>query len=254
MDETVGMIHKRELNENNAPLSLQMMSPGRAAYIRAPDVGHYLQQDTVNCDAFEWIITSSVVCCIKNSSVVDQLWLKTNLYVWSSGIGGWDLCSEGSGWRWDLGGLGLTEDAQSHTDKKTGLERALLELLLQACLQGDYVRRWASGEPCSLKSQDILSYTSTGATEMKQFSTQYSLSRRKITVLYPDTKNTPKDLIYRHYIKLMRHISSHAKRLHRVIVPVFLGKHTPVIWKHADLLLHYLGILWQMDCFLSSVE
>lgn len=46
MDETAGTIHKRELNENNAPLSLQMMSPSRAAYIQAPDVGHYLQSDS----------------------------------------------------------------------------------------------------------------------------------------------------------------------------------------------------------------
>lgn len=55
MDETVGTIHKRELNENNAPLSSQMMSPGMAAYIQAPDVGHYLQSDTVNCNVFKWI-------------------------------------------------------------------------------------------------------------------------------------------------------------------------------------------------------
>lgn len=53
MDETVGRIHKRELNESNAPLSLQMMSPGMAAYIRAPGVGHYLQSDIVNRNVFK---------------------------------------------------------------------------------------------------------------------------------------------------------------------------------------------------------
>lgn len=48
MDEAIETIHKRELNENNAPLSLQMMSPGMTAYIQAPGVGHYLQSDIVN--------------------------------------------------------------------------------------------------------------------------------------------------------------------------------------------------------------
>lgn len=48
MDETGGATHKREVNESNAPLRLQRMSPDMAAYIQAPDVGHYLQSDNLN--------------------------------------------------------------------------------------------------------------------------------------------------------------------------------------------------------------
>ena len=48
MDETVRVIHKRELSESNAPLRPQTMTPDMAAYIQAPGVGHYLKNDIVN--------------------------------------------------------------------------------------------------------------------------------------------------------------------------------------------------------------
>lgn len=44
MDETST---RKQLNEGNAPLRPQMLSPNTAAYIQALGVGHYLQMDTV---------------------------------------------------------------------------------------------------------------------------------------------------------------------------------------------------------------
>ena len=41
--------HKTELNESNAPLRPQAMTPDMAAYIQAPGVGNYLKSDIVNC-------------------------------------------------------------------------------------------------------------------------------------------------------------------------------------------------------------
>lgn len=49
MDEAVRATHKRELNESNAPLRPQTMTPDMAAYIQAPGVGNYLKSDIVNC-------------------------------------------------------------------------------------------------------------------------------------------------------------------------------------------------------------
>lgn len=75
------------------------------------------------------------------------------------------------------------------------------------------MRRVASGEPRSLKSQDSLSYTSIPAKGKKQ--NQFGTSTIPLNKVFQGgevgshiqtQKHTPEDLIYIHFIKFMRHV------------------------------------------------
>lgn len=86
---------------------------------------------------------------------------RTYLCVWSSGTGGRrGLCWGGNGSRSGPGSLSLPKGPRRRTDTGTGLEDEPWELLQPASLPDGCGRRWASGEPSSLRSVDILCYTS----------------------------------------------------------------------------------------------